>query len=96
MTIVCTYVLTKCTNLLCLKFHPYSDIYVNASELLFFESIKPARFFSSNLMELHIAVYSFTDCLHLLDGRFKRLHTFYVNVHLFTNPSSAIMNKVDY
>ncbi|CAF1272437.1 unnamed protein product [Rotaria sordida] len=90
---VCTYVLTMCTNLLCLKFHPYSDIYVDFSERLSFESIKSASFFSSNLMELHINVDDFTDCLYLLDGRFQQLRTFYVDIRLFTPPSQAIINK---
>ncbi|CAF2464678.1 unnamed protein product [Rotaria sp. Silwood2] len=96
INIVCSYVLTMCINLLCLKFHPYSNVYVYFNERLSFESIEPARFFSSSLMELHINVDDFTDCLYLLDGRFKRLHTFYVNVRLFTPPSPAIINKVDY
>ncbi|CAF0785418.1 unnamed protein product [Rotaria sp. Silwood1] len=96
INIVCTYVLTMCTNLLCLKFHPYSDIYVDFRERLSFESIEPARFFSSNLMELQINVDDFTDCLYLLDGRFPRLCIFYVDVRLFTPPSPAIINKIDY
>ncbi|CAF0765299.1 unnamed protein product [Rotaria sp. Silwood1] len=96
INIVCTYVLIMCTNLLCLKFHPYSDIYVDFRERLSFESIEPARFFSSNLMELQINVDDFTDCLYLLDGRFPRLCIFYVDVRLFTPPSPAIINKIDY
>ncbi|UJR09477.1 hypothetical protein I4U23_013715 [Adineta vaga] len=45
------------------------------------------------LMELHINVKNFTDCLYLLDGRFRQLHTFYVNVDGFVAPLPAIVSK---
>jgi hypothetical protein len=96
ISIMCTYLLTMCTNLLCLKCHPYFDLYVNSREQLCFETIEPARFFSSSLMELHINVDDFTDCLYLLDGRLKRLRIFYVNVHMFSPPPPVIINKVNY
>jgi hypothetical protein len=96
MNIVCTHVSTMFSNLICLKFHPYSDLYIDSIERLSFASIEATKFFSSSLMELHINVEQFTDCLYLLDGRFKQLHTFYVNVQYFMPPSSAIINKVDY
>ncbi|CAF1414465.1 unnamed protein product [Rotaria sordida] len=35
--------------------------------------------FSSTLLTLHVKVSSVIDCLHLLDGRFNQLHTFYVH-----------------
>ena len=96
MNIVCTYVSTMFTNLICLKFHPYSDVYISSFERLSFASMETTKFFSSSLMELHINVDEFTDCLYLLDGRFKQLHTFYVTVQYFMSPSTAIINKVDY
>ena len=93
---VCTYVLTMCTNLLCLKFHPYFDIYVDLSERLSFESKEYSRLCSSSLIELHINVDDFTDCLYLLDGRLERLRIFYVDVRLFAPPSPTIIKKVNY
>jgi hypothetical protein len=96
MNIVCTHVLNMFTNLICLKFHPYDDIYVGRIGRLSFKSREPTTLFSSSLMELHIEVADFTDCLYLLDGRFKQLRRFYVNVHLFMPPSPAIINKVCY
>ncbi len=89
MNILCTSILTKFSNLICLKFHSYFDSYIDTIR-------EPPTFFSSNLMESHINVEDFTDCLYLLDGRFKQFHTFYVNVHLFVPPSSMIINQVDY
>jgi hypothetical protein len=56
--------------------------------------LEPPRF-SSSLTTLHINVEDFNDCLYLLDGRFKQLHTFYVNVHIFLPPLSTIVNQVD-
>ena len=96
MYIVCTHVLATFSNLKCLKFHPYSDVNIDGTERLSFESREGMIFISSSLIELHINVEDFTDCLYLLDGRLKQLHTFYVNVHYFTPPSSAIISKVDY
>jgi hypothetical protein len=95
MNIVCTHVLTMFNNLLCLKFHSYSDFHVGSEERLSFSLIKPPRLFSSSLMQLHINVKKFTDCLYLLDGRFGQLHTFYVNVDWFPPPSPLTINKVD-
>ena len=95
MNIVCTHVLTMFNNFLCLKFHPYFDYFVASEERISFNSIKPPTFFSSSLMELHINVKNFTDCLYLLDGRFRQLHTFYVNVDGTLSPLSAIVSKVD-
>jgi hypothetical protein len=46
---------------------------------LYFDFL-PSTFSSSTLLELNIKVKTFTDCLYLLDGRFNRLHTFYVDV----------------
>ena len=96
VNIVCNYVSTMFNNLICLKFHPYFDLYIDCIERLTFESGDATRVFSPNLTELHINVENFNDCLYLLDGRFKQLHTFYVNVQYCMPPSSLIINKVDY
>jgi hypothetical protein len=96
MNVVCKLILTIFNSLRCLKFYPYSDVYICYNERLSFSFREPRIFFSSNLMELHINVCSFTDCLYLLDGRFKQLHTLCVNVDSFRLPSEVIINKVDY
>ena len=83
-------------NLICLKFHPHSDIHVANNERLSFHLEEPSTFFSSTLMEIHINVAYITDCLYLLDGRFKQLHTLYVNVSWFPPPSPVHVNQVDY
>lgn len=41
----------------------------------------PVYIYSSTLLELHIKLERFTDCLYLCDGRFEQLHTFHVNVY---------------
>jgi hypothetical protein len=55
---------------------------------------------SSTLVELHINVARFGDCLYFLDGRFDQLRSFYVKISIISshhmNPSSIIDNKVGY
>ncbi len=94
MVTVCSHVLIKFRNLACLKFHPYSDIYVNCIERLSFTT-REIPFFSPNLLKLHINVKFFSDCLYLLDGRFEQLHTLEVYVHYLIPPSTPIMKQVD-
>jgi hypothetical protein len=94
MDTVCSHVLIKFRNLACLKFHPYSDIYVNCIERLSFTT-REIPFFSPNLLKLHINVKFFSDCLYLLDGRFEQLHTLEVYVHYLIPPSTPIMKQVD-
>ena len=36
--------------------------------------------FSTTLLELHVNVPSFDDCLYLLDGRFEQLRTFHIKI----------------
>ena len=40
----------------------------------------PPIFISSALLELHVSVPTFNDCLYLLDGRFDQLQGLYVNI----------------
>ncbi|CAF2093043.1 unnamed protein product [Rotaria magnacalcarata] len=49
---------------------------------------------SSSLLELNVRVQDFTDCLHLLDGRFSQLRTFRVDVYRIFSASSRTNNKV--
>ncbi|CAF2149124.1 unnamed protein product, partial [Rotaria magnacalcarata] len=39
-----------------------------------------STFMSSILVELHVNVVHFTDCLYLLDGRFNKLRILHVNI----------------
>ncbi|CAF4366289.1 unnamed protein product [Rotaria magnacalcarata] len=47
---------------------------------------------SSTLLELHVTVNNFDDCLYLLDERFNQLHTFYVNVADIQSSQQTINN----
>ncbi len=50
---------------------------------------------SSTLLELHVCLRYFDDCLYLLDGRFNQLHTFCVDLKHIVS-SGLTINKVDY
>jgi hypothetical protein len=59
--------------------------YFKFDSLLFYDQrmsiiYSPRVVFSSVLLELHVKVDSFDDCLYLLDGRFNQLRTLYVNI----------------
>jgi len=49
---------------------------------------------SLTLLELHVKVGSFDDCLYLLDGRFNQLRTFYVDTPSAYTRSYLKINKV--
>ncbi|CAF1513326.1 unnamed protein product [Rotaria sordida] len=58
----------------------------------FFFTILPPTVFSSTLLELHVSLKRFIDCLYLLDGRFNQLHTLKINI-VFIEQQSKINNK---
>jgi hypothetical protein len=58
-------------------------------------NISSSTVFSSNLLELHINLEHFTDCLYLLDGRFNQLCTLYVNISVIIL-SHVVINQVNY
>ncbi len=92
-TTVFTDVLSVFTNLHYLEFHsPPSAAY---SQRLSFGNKLPT-FFSPTLMEFHVNVCTFNDCLHMLDGRFNQLRTFHVKISMVLPPSPKIDNKVSY
>lgn len=74
-----------------LLFSQILNIFTNVRRLKFYQSIHRTnahvRFndttlnFSSNLVELHIHVQSFDDCLCLLDGRLSQLSRCFLNIH---------------
>ena len=90
-TIILTQVLTMFTNLQYLKMGPTLCWH---QRLSFKNSHPPV--ISSTLLELHVSVMTFTDCLYLLDGRFKQLHTLHVNTLTMPSDSLIINNEVDY
>ncbi|CAF5162496.1 unnamed protein product, partial [Rotaria magnacalcarata] len=48
---------------------------------------------SSILLELHIKLYKFTDCLYLLDGRFDSLEKVFLDICQISTPEIVINNK---
>ncbi|CAF1563038.1 unnamed protein product, partial [Rotaria sp. Silwood1] len=79
-TFIFTHIITMFINLKYLNFAPSSISY---QELSFYYS--PPHIFSSNLLELHVSLGNYTDCLYLLDGRFHQLHTLHVNIATFSS-----------
>ncbi|CAM4786306.1 unnamed protein product [Rotaria magnacalcarata] len=86
-----TQVFTMFRNLKYFNFGPSSSAY---HQLSF--GFSPPSVFSSTLLELHILVDSFKDCLYLLDGRFSQLHTFYVTICDVSHRLIKINNEVRY
>ncbi|CAF3754481.1 unnamed protein product [Rotaria sp. Silwood1] len=89
-TFILTHIITMLINLKYLNFAPSSISY---QELSFHYS--PPPIFSSNLLELHVSLGNYTDCLYLLDGRFNQLHTLHVNIGTLSS-HLEIDNGVDY
>ncbi len=55
----------------------------------------PPTISSSTLLELHVRLGCFIDCLYLLDGRFDQLQKLSVNIHDILSPQIIIDNKVN-
>ncbi|CAF4992515.1 unnamed protein product [Rotaria sp. Silwood1] len=87
ISIIFTYTFTTFTNLEYLKFGSSSIICPRLS----FYILSPF-IISSNLLELHVDLEYFTDCLYLCDGRFNQLHTLDVNI-LRIQCSNLIINN---
>ena len=84
-------VLIACRNLRHLKF--YTSMPTKSGYITF--GIQSPMFSSSTLVELHIKVYRFDDCLFLLDGRFNQLRILFVTTfHMFSLQRTTI-NKVN-
>jgi hypothetical protein len=90
-TRILTHILTICSNLQCLIFCPSLIWY---QRLLFWSP--PLTINSSTLLELHIGLVRFVDCLYILDGRFNKLHTFHVDIKYISSSDLANNNQVDY
>jgi hypothetical protein len=82
-----TQIFTMFTNLQCLKLAHFS---IRHHQLTF--DMSSSTILSSYLLELHVNLYYFTDCLYLLDGRFNQLRTLYVNIEVII-PSRLVVNN---
>ncbi len=78
-------------NLQYLNFCPSSIFYQRLSF-----GVSPPTIISSTLLELRVCLHDFTDCLHLLDGRFNQLHTLHVYILFIFSSDTTINNEVDY
>jgi hypothetical protein len=92
VTPVFTSILNVFNNLRYLNCHPFVESHLPQ---LSFDNKTPT-FFSSTLLELHINVAEFNDCLYLLNGRLSLLRIFYVKINFFRFPSEVIKDKVYY
>ncbi|CAF3201428.1 unnamed protein product [Rotaria sp. Silwood2] len=88
-TLVFTQIFTIFTNLR----HLHFDRYSMGFERLSFD-VSPPTVSSSTLLELHVCVRSFSDCLYLLDGRFNQLRSLHVNIY-FISPSNVTIHNKD-
>lgn len=67
-----------------------------SDERLFF-SFMSSTAFSTNLLELHVCLKTFYDCIYLLDENFNQLQILHVDVCLIVSSDRRnIISKVDY
>ncbi|CAF1443128.1 unnamed protein product [Rotaria sordida] len=83
-----TQIFTMFPNLKYLNFGPSSIFYQRLSF-----GISPPTIISSTLLELHVCLDDFIDCLYLLDGRFNQLHSFHVHILFIFTVDTTINNK---
>jgi hypothetical protein len=99
-----TQIFIMFSNLKYLKFGPSSSVYhrlaLDPSSSVYHRlTLDPSlpNVFSSTLLELHVVLHSYRDCLYLLDGRFNQLHTLSVLICSFSGPLlTPINNEVNY
>jgi hypothetical protein len=82
------YVLAMFPNLNCFRFE--TSIYC---EPVSWNHLAQA-ICSSNLLQLHIHLENFDDCIHLLDGRFNQLHTLCITLSTI-HSDQTIDNEVN-
>ncbi|CAF4696160.1 unnamed protein product, partial [Rotaria sp. Silwood2] len=75
--IIFNHIISMFTNLQYLNFGPSSI----CDEQLYF-CFNRLTAVSTNLLELHVCLNTFFDCLYLLDGHFNQLRTFYADKKL--------------
>ncbi|CAF4114945.1 unnamed protein product [Rotaria sp. Silwood2] len=82
------HILTMFTNLRYLNFGPSSIWY---QQLSIDTQLSTMTF--SSLLELHVRLQDFIDCIYLLGGCFNQLHTLHVNITYIMSLNSTINNK---
>jgi hypothetical protein len=83
--------LIACHKLRHLKF--YTSVPTGAGYISF--GMQSSMFSCSTLVELHMNVYRFDDCLFLLDGRLNQLRTLFVTTFHILPLKRTIINKVN-
>ncbi|CAF3771529.1 unnamed protein product [Rotaria socialis] len=86
--LIFTHIFTIFNNLRYLSFGPSCLWY---QRLSFNEFLTVA---SSTLLELHVCLSYFDDCLYLLDGRFNQLHTFCVDLKYILSSGLTISKEL--
>jgi hypothetical protein len=89
--IIFNRIFTMLTNLQYLNFGRSSM----CDERLFFCFTLPTVI-STNLLELHVCLENFYDCLHLLDVHFNQLRTLYVDVSVINFMDRRVKITVNY
>ncbi|CAF3369688.1 unnamed protein product [Rotaria socialis] len=85
ITDIFTAILTVCSKLEYFRFGP-----AYCCQLRF---QNPPTISSSTLLEMHVRVECFVDCLYLLDGRFDQLQRLSVSIDRIASPQIIIANK---
>jgi len=91
-----TRIFTVFTNLIYLNLYKFARIDIDPFPN---GSAASVTFSSSTLMELHVNVGGFGDCLYLLDGRFDQLRSFYIKISIISTlmmDPLLKLNKVSY
>jgi hypothetical protein len=89
--IIFNHIFTVFTNLQYLNFGQSSD----CDERLSFYFTRPSVI-CTTLLELHVCVHKFFDCLYLLDGHFTQLRTLYVDVGMIVSMDREVNKTVGY
>ncbi|CAF4241072.1 unnamed protein product, partial [Rotaria sp. Silwood2] len=87
-TLLFTQIFSLFNNLKYLNLDPSARCSSNLS----FDNLSPTVV-SSTLLELHVALDKFNDCLYLLDGRFNQLQTLCVSIFMIPLSHTTISNK---
>jgi hypothetical protein len=88
---ILTQIFTTFSNLQYLNICP-SSFWNNRLSFLY----PPANINSSTLLELHVRLYQFSDCLYILDGRFNALHTLHIDIWRICSSDLRNDSQVDY
>ncbi|CAF4449238.1 unnamed protein product, partial [Rotaria sp. Silwood2] len=88
--LIFTHVFTLFTNLQYLSFGSSS---ICPQRISF--DMSSRIFMSSTLLELHVNVLHFSDCLYLLDGRFNQLRILHVNIGWIHHSSSPTIDNTE-